>query len=140
MRRLLSAFVIFTAVTVAACSDDDGTGIEASVEGTYNLVTYGGKPLPAIFEQQGVRLEYLSSVLVLRPDQTFDVTEKFKLMQGTDTTSEQFSVNGTWSRSGSTLTFSVTQNGQTETSRGEWNGIDTISFTDAEGVVGIYRK
>ena len=141
MRRVLSALVIFASVTAAACSDD-GSGVEAQVEGTYNLQTLGGQALPFVVEEDGIRFEYVSSQLVINTNNTFTVGETIRITESGTTQTETFSSDGTWTRTASNVRFSFRdeETGQTETITAVWNGDNQIMITDEGGLIYVYRK
>ena len=103
LRNTLRAGVI--AVALAACSDSTGPDTDDLV-GSYDLITIDGASLPVIVDQIGEdKAEITMGTVTLDEDGTFgDVTE-LRITEGGVVTTEVQSTQGTWTVSGSTVTF-----------------------------------
>jgi len=103
LRNTLRAGVI--AVALAACGDSTGPDSDDLV-GSYDLITIDGASLPVIVEQIGEdKAEITMGTVTLDEDGTFgDVTE-LRITEGGVVTTEVVSTQGTWTVSGSTVTF-----------------------------------
>lgn len=71
MKRPIFAAVAAFLAAAAACSSDS-TGANASIVGTYNLRTVGGKPLP--FSYPGASTRITGGTFVVASDSTFVTT------------------------------------------------------------------
>ncbi|HSE51855.1 MAG TPA: hypothetical protein VLB00_06680 [Gemmatimonadales bacterium] len=93
------------AVALAACSDSTGPGTDDLV-GSYDLITIDGASLPVIVDQIGEdKAEITMGTVTLDEDGIFgDVTE-IRITEGGVVTTEVQSTQGTWTVSGSTVTF-----------------------------------
>jgi len=103
LRNTMRAGVI--AVALAACGDSTGPDSDDLV-GSYDLITIDGASLPVIVEQIGEdKAEITMGTVTLDEDGTFgDVTE-LRITEGGVVTTEVVSTQGTWTVSGSTVTF-----------------------------------
>ena len=103
MRRL---FTLFALVTLAACGGDTSTGPpDASAAGTWTLKSYNGKAVPYTVTVGEDKVELLSGSLVLTPPNSYKFSLTYRYTEaGTVTTETQMSA-GTYTTSGSTVTF-----------------------------------
>ena len=103
LRNTLRAGVI--ALALAACSDSTGPDTDDLV-GSYDLITIDGASLPVIVDQVGEdKAEVTMGTVTLDEDGTFgDVTE-LRITEGGVVTTEVQATQGTWTISGSTVTF-----------------------------------
>jgi hypothetical protein len=103
LRNTLRAGVL--AVALAGCSDSTGPDTDDLV-GSYDLITIDGASLPVIVDQIGEdKAEITMGTVTLDEDGTFgDVTE-LRITEGGVVTTEVVSTQGTWTVSGSTVTF-----------------------------------
>jgi hypothetical protein len=128
---ILSALVAFA----VACGDAT-TGPSDEVVGTYTLRTVNGGSLPFTLVNSGsARIELLSSSVTLRQNSTFSAVLTVRQTVGTLVTTQSDSSNGTWARSGSTLTLN--EGGTTSTATYQADG--SIAITDG-GYTMVYRK
>jgi hypothetical protein len=118
LRKTLRAGVI--AVALAACSDSTGPSPDQLV-GSYNLFTIDGASLPVVVDQVGEdKAEVTMGTVTLDEDGTFgDVTE-LRITEAGVVTTEVQATQGTWTVSGSTVTF-VPNDGSGNYSM-TWNG------------------
>lgn len=103
LRMALRAGVLM--VALAACSDSTGPDSDNLV-GSYDLITVDGASLPVIVDQIGEdKAEITMGTVTLDEDGTFgDVTE-LRITEAGVVTTEVVSTQGTWTVSGSTVTF-----------------------------------
>lgn len=103
LRKTLRAGVLV--VALAACSDATGPDSDNLV-GSYDLITVDGASLPVIVDQIGEdKAEITMGTVTLDEDGTFgDVTE-LRITEAGVVTTEVVSTQGTWTVSGSTVTF-----------------------------------
>jgi hypothetical protein len=107
MRRLILAI---GAVSLLACGDSDPSGPgSASAEGTWDLITINGSPLPfTVIELAGsYRFEVISDRFVAHSSGTWTETFTYReTEEGVVTTTTETDV-GTWSQSGSNVTVTA---------------------------------
>jgi hypothetical protein len=101
--------VVFALFALGACGGDNGpTDTDSeSITGHYGLLTVEGQLLPyTIFDTPGEKLEILEGSIEIRDSGT--LTSEATWRSTVDGAVETFtsSENGTWTRSGSTLTIS----------------------------------
>ena len=107
MRKLFGMLALAGAVALGGCGDDDGTGPDNNIEGTYTLETIEGEELPVtVIEFEGVKIEVLSGNVRLMDDNEFTASLSFRETTDGETTTYTQTDSGTWSRSGNTVTFS----------------------------------
>jgi len=119
LRNTLRAGVI--AVALAACSDSTGPD-QNELAGSYSLLTIDGASLPVIVDQVGEdKAEVTMGTVTLDEDGTFGDATELRITEGGVVTTEVQATQGTWTVSGSTVTFapndgsgnySMTWNGQ----------------------------
>ena len=93
------------AVALAACSDSTGPDTDDLV-GSYDLITIDGASLPVIVDQIGEDIaEITMGTVTLDEDGTFGDATEIRITEGGVVTTEVQSTQGTWTVSGSTVTF-----------------------------------
>ena len=93
------------AVALAACSDSTGPDTDDLV-GLYDLITIDGASLPVIVDQIGEDIaEITMGTVTLDEDGTFGDATEIRITEGGVVTTEVQSTQGTWTVSGSTVTF-----------------------------------
>ena len=135
LRNTLRAGVF--AVALAGCSDSTGPDTDDLV-GSYDLITVDGAGLPVIVDQIGEdKAEITMGTVTLDEDGTFgDVTE-LRITEAGVVTTEVVSTQGTWTVSGSTVTF-VPNDGSGNYSM-TWNG--QLRLTQLfQGFTLVYEK
>jgi hypothetical protein len=135
VRHTRRAWALTFAVTVAlaACGTDSPT--EVSIFGTYTMHTVGGHALPRTQIEEGFSVTLVSGALVLRSDHTYTVTFNQTVTVGTQSVPQNESSSGTFSVSGSTITF--VEDGATS-AVGTIDG-NTMTVT-ADGEVFVLKK
>lgn len=139
MRRLLLAFAVLFAVVLSACGGgDDSTGPgSANISGTYTLRTINGRSLPATVFQAGAdRVEVLSGNVTLTDGGTYTTQNTVRTTFGGVASTESETDAGTYTRSGTALTFRSSDDGTTVSGTVS-NGAITVVF---EGLSAVYRK
>ena len=134
MRKLL---LICAATALLGCGGDS-TGPVASAEGTWDLQTVNGSPLPytiAFIASPVYRLEIVSDVFVVHGDGTYDETFTSRETQGSQVTTTDDADNGTWVQNNASLT--ITSSAGT-VSTGAISG-NTIA-ANLQGQVVVYRR
>ena len=95
MRRIAALFAV---VFLAACTREiEQSTRPDTVAGSYQLHTYGGRPLPAVVssDTSGV-VEVVAGELVLGADQSWSETVNFRLTKGTKIQNTTFGSSGSW--------------------------------------------
>jgi len=95
MRRIAALLAI---VFLAGCTREiEQSTRPSTVAGTYQLHSYGGRPLPAIVsnDSSGV-LEVTSGEFVVGSDQSWSETVDFRLTKGTRIQNTTFGSSGSW--------------------------------------------
>jgi len=135
MRKLLFACA---AIALLGCGGDS-TGPAASAEGTWNLQTVNGQPLPFTVLSNtapAYRLEIVSDQLVANSDGTYVDNGTIRETQGTTVTESSEQDTGTWTQHGSQVEFTSDADASVATATVNGNQISINS----EGVVGIYAR
>ena len=134
MRRTLLALATFA---LLGCGGDS-TGPVASAEGTWQLQTINGSPLPftVIFIASPLyRLEILSDTFVAHGDGTYDETVTTRETDGSTVTTTEEHDNGTWTQNNASLTI-TSSDGTVSTAAISGNTITA----NVEGAVLVYRR
>lgn len=119
LRNTLRAGVI--AVALAACSGDSTGPDSDDLVGSYDLITIDGASLPVIVDQIGEdKAEITMGTVTLDEDGTFGDATELRITEGGVVSTEVQSTQGTWTVSGSTVTF--VPNDGTGTYSMTWNG------------------
>ena len=132
MRRL---FAVFALATLAACASDSTNPNNDAVEGVYSLRTVNGQPLPYTVQQNGTTIVLTSDVLTVSEDGSWNETIAYRLTQNSQTTNEADADAGSWSRSGSVISFN-------SNSVGPFSGTyakGTVTFDDP-GFVAVFKR
>ena len=135
LRNTLRAGVI--AVALAACRDSTGPDTDELV-GSYNLFTIDGASLPVIVDQIGEdKAEITMGTVTLDENGTFGDATEIRVTEGGVVTTEVQSTQGTWTVSGSTVTFVPNDGSGNYTMT--WNG--QLRLTQLfEGFTLVYEK
>ena len=92
-------------VTVATLACGDSTSPE-SIEGIYALQTINGRALPVVVMQEGTqKFEVTAGAITLGPGTKWKFELTVRATLGADVSTDIVSIDGTWSRAGSTLTL-----------------------------------
>ena len=123
LRNTLRAGVI--AVALAACSDSTGPDTD-DLAGSYDLITIDGASLPVIVDQIGEdKAEITMGTVTLDEDGTFGDATELRITEGGVVSTEVQSTQGSWTVSGSTVTF-VPNDGTANYSM-TWNGQNRLT-------------
>ena len=135
LRNTLRAGAI--AVALAACSDSTGPDTDDLV-GSYDLITIDGASLPVIVDQIGEdKAEITMGTVTLDEDGTFGDATELRITEGGVVTTEVQSTQGTWTVSGSIVSF-VPNDGSGNYSM-TWNG--QLRLTQVfQGFTLVYEK
>ena len=135
LRNTLRAGVL--AVALAACSDSTGPDTDDLV-GSYDLITIDGASLPVIVDQIGDdKAEITMGTVTLDEDGTFGDATEIRITEGGVVTTEVQSTQGTWTVSGSTVTFMPNDGSGNYTMT--WNG--QLRLTQLfQGFTLVYEK
>ena len=113
VRRGRALGVLFAAA-VLACGDSTSPGAE-SIEGVYTLQTINGGALPAVvYENEAGKIEVVASAITLGPGTKWSISVTARATVEADVSTNTETLDGTWSRSGSTLTL-TSVDGDSET-------------------------
>jgi len=135
LRNTLRAGAIV--VALAACSDSTGPDTDDLV-GSYDLITIDGASLPVIVDQIGEdKAEITMGTVTLDEDGTFGDATELRITEGGVVTTEVQSTQGTWTVSGSIVSF-VPNDGSGNYSM-TWNG--QLRLTQVfQGFTLVYEK
>jgi hypothetical protein len=116
MRTILAGLALL--LTVAACGDSTGPDTD-DVTGTYALQSVGGKPLPAVVdEQDGATVEFLSGTMTISEGSRWSTQAMLRITEGTSVVTVPGTGGGTWRWRGSTLMLTDAEDGtEYETTR-----------------------
>lgn len=137
MRTFMKVAAIAVLGVTAACGGgDDGVNEPASIAGTYNLETLDGQSPPVVvLDEPGFKLEILSGNFVLAANGTFTTNVVFRLTDESGPSTESESFSGTYTVSGSTVTFNYSD-GDTDSATLAGN---TLTFSDGSSTA-VFRK
>jgi hypothetical protein len=114
MRSIIRRAALGTALaTLVACGGSDaGTGVRASVTGTYQLATINSQPLPFTEQTSGAVVKITDGTLVARSDGTFSETLGRSTTSGTGTLLSSTTATGTYQVGNQVLVFTYSGTGQ----------------------------
>lgn len=134
MTRRALILALLSVVLLTACKGDS-TGPGGSIAGNYTLRTVNGQNLPYVEVEQSTKFELLSETLVLTDAGTFTVQGVVRVTFAGQSQNETFNESGTYTHSGSTITFAVP--GEQSITGTASNS--TITFT-SEGLTYVFQK
>lgn len=135
-RAVMAAGILLIA---AACGGDDGptAPTQASIAGLWNLQTVNGSALPFILAQSGTdKLEVLGDAITVAEGGTFTQLTQLRVTQGGQTSTEAVPDAGSYTLSGTTVTFIFDSDGSSGT--GTLSG-KTLTVAE-DGISLVYRK
>jgi hypothetical protein len=121
-----------------ACGDSGTNPNNSDIAGTYTLQSIGGSPLPYTFQSGSPTVTLVSDVLTVGSDGTWAEAEDFQQVANGQTTTGSLSDGGTWTRSGTSLTF-VSQADGTTVYTGTY-GNDTLTLDAGDGQAQIFHR
>ena len=106
MRSALLATMSMIAL-LSACNGSDGSGPGVTAVGAYTLVSVNGSPVPAVTQNDAtIKTEVLSGTLVMGGGYAFTESRQGRITLNGGTPSQITATqSGTWSKSGTRLTF-----------------------------------
>ena len=108
------ALGVFFAAAVLACGDSTSPGPE-SIEGVYALQTINGGALPAVvYQDEAGKVEVVARAITLGPGTKWSISLTARATVEAVVSTNTETLDGTWSRSGSTLTL-TSADGDAET-------------------------
>ena len=114
LRRGRALGVLFAAALLACGDSGDSTGPE-SIEGVYALQTINGGALPTIvYEDEAAKVEIVAGAITLGPGTKWSISLTARATVDADVSTNTETLDGTWSRSASTLTL-TSADGDVET-------------------------
>jgi hypothetical protein len=114
LRRGRALGVLFAAALLACGDSGDSTSPE-SIEGVYALQTINGGALPAVvYEDEAAKVEIVAGAITLGPGTKWSISLTARATLDADVSTNTETLDGTWSRSGSTLTL-TSADGDVET-------------------------
>jgi hypothetical protein len=114
LRRGRALGVLFAAA-VLACGDSGDSTSPESIEGVYTLQTINGGALPAVvYEDEAAKVEIVAGAITLGPGTKWSISLTARATVDADVSTNTETLDGTWSRSGSTLTL-TSADGDVET-------------------------
>jgi hypothetical protein len=103
MRKLV-ALIAF--VAAAGCGSDKATNaVSGSIAGTYSVKSVDGNPMPYTVQSGSSSATLTSDVLTVADDGTWNETYAFTMTVNGTTTNQSVGDGGTWTRSGSAVSF-----------------------------------
>jgi len=106
------ALGVLFAAAVLACGDSTSP---ESIEGVYALQTINGGALPAVvYEDEAAKVEIVAGAITLGPGTKWSISLTARATLDADVSTNTETLDGTWSRSGSTLTL-TSADGEVET-------------------------
>lgn len=133
MRRLLS---LALALAIVGCgSDSSSEPTNASVAGTWSLVSVNGAALPFILSASP-KIELLSSVVTVASNGTFTSSTQTRTTIGTQATTSTSTQSGTYTLSGSAVAIRSTDGSTVQAGSVSGNTL-TLAQT---GLVFVYQK
>ena len=138
-----SIAAVVALVALGACGGGDkSTGPSGTIAGTYSLKTVNGAALPAVVVQIGAdKLEVTSGSVTMNSDNTFNGVTAFRETSSGVVDESSAVCSGTYSRSGSNVTFTETETEDCGGSYpGTWSNGNTLTVTFAPGIQAVFRK
>jgi hypothetical protein len=132
--RSLAFVAAFTALMAAAACGGDSPSAPATPktpDGSYNIATVNGHALPvAIFADTNYTYEVMSGSLVLTTDGKYSIMTKFRQTVPGNVSIFPDSTGGTWVLSGTSITFTNSDDKSTDTATWAKN---QLTFTETDG-------
>ena len=129
MRRFIAlAALLLAPVVLSGCGSD--SGIEEpgpSVVGTYALASINGSPLPVTLIAGDPKLEVLSDEITFAPRGTFTQATSLRWTEGGVASTESHVEIGTYTVSGSTLSFRFSSDNSTGSATVSGSGFAIVS-------------
>ena len=146
MRRILAtaALALLTFAASACGGDDDPSGPNGSIAGTYTLRTVNGSPPPVtLLEFQDFKVEVTAASIVMNANNTFSATSTFRETDAGVVTTSTSVCSGTYSLSGSTVTFTEPDSDNEDCGgsyTGTWSNGNTLTVSFDAGLQAVFRK
>jgi len=146
MRRTLAtaALALLTLAAGACGGDDDSTGPNGSIAGTYTLRTVNGSPPPiTLLEFQDYKVEVTAASVVMNANNTFSATSTFRETDAGEVTTSNSVCTGTYAVSGSTVTFTEPESTNEDCGgsyTGTWSNGNTLTVAFGGGLEAVFRK
>lgn len=132
------------ALALAACGGGDkSTGPGGSIAGTYTMQTVNGSAPPVTIFQVGTdKVEVTGGSVTMNADNTFSgVTSIRETSGGEALPVETFTCTGTYTRSGSAVTFTEPETDDCGGSYpGTWSNGNTLTVNFAPGLQAVFKK
>ena len=125
-------------VLVLACGDSGTNPSTADISGTYTLQTIGGSPLPYTVQSGTTTVTLTSDVITVGSDGSWAEAEDFTLVSNGQTSTTSDSDGGTWTRSGTAVTFSSQTTGGTAYTGTYTN--DTLTLDNGDGTPQVFHR
>lgn len=143
MGRNIKRLIVISAVTLlAACSDSSGPN--ASVTGSYALITINGSGLPVVYSfDQNTTARITGGNVTLNSNNTFSSSGTYQLTTGSQVSTVTQTCTGTYARNGNSVTFTEANSNNTNCGgvyNGTWDGSDTITVAFDATVQAVFRK
>lgn len=133
------------ALTLLAGCGGDKPGGPKTLPGTYPLVSFDGRNLPAVVFQSGTfKAEVTAGTITMNANGTFSDSYSFRETDDGTVTNTTIPCSGTWAQSGNTIALEETASGSGDcgsVGSGSWDGNNTltIEWNGAGGAV-VHRR
>jgi hypothetical protein len=116
MRRILALLAVSLVSSAVACGGSDSTSPTADLTGTWNLSTINGSALPFAVQASDPKIEVLNDQIIASSTGTFTETGNARFTSTTGVvTNQAFADSGTWTVSGTAVSFNFNSDGSTGT-------------------------
>ena len=128
---------LLMALATVACSSDDSTGPDTSVEGTWTLQSVNGSDLPYVVAQAGSdKVEVTADVLTVASGGAFTEITSIRVTSGGNVTTQSIPDAGSYTVNGTAVTFTFQSDGSSGTGTLSGNTLTVAT----QGVSLLYKK
>lgn len=121
-----------------ACNDNSTNPSTADISGTYSLQSVGGTAIPYTFQSSGSTVTLTSDILTVGSDGTWSETVNYQQVANGQTTTNSVNDGGTWTRSGTSVSFYSQTNGIVAYT-GTYS-TDTLTLDDGSGSAQVFHR
>lgn len=121
-----------------ACNDSSTNPTTSDISGTYSLQSVGGATLPVTVQSGTTTVTLTSDVLTVGSDGTWSETESVQQVANGQTTTSTLDDGGTWTLSGTNVSF-YSQSSQVTAYSGAYNS-NTLTLDNGDGQAQVFRR